>query len=799
MMALPIGLAAGLAALLHLAAGFSVLATFLVAGLAWVAVSGALFWRRKGYLPCDLRRGALAIGGGVVAVLGFLVARGPELLAPPHESEERLPAYVGVVGYHVPMRHDAAGKTFAAELQLGPPPSEPTTPPGDLRFSLPLPEPLRDAGAVNAATRLLVTCEAGKDAAPERCRVELVDLGPRRDYVMGVRSLDVVGGGPEAGGRAREDAWTRVGLIELPAEADLVVRPVTIDGAAGGDEAPAEGAAAGDATASRERRFHVRSGPEEVQLGACHIRRPQGRDDEPLYLTLLDLYYMDGERCRLLPLGEQDVLDGRWIRRDALGRVEIPAHSFLEIGHDKVRFVPLEDRGFRVALSDAAGKPLAPEERRQFEFAAGERVQVALLRRVFTDQGISAQAEAACGQAWQASRPWWHWWEHACRRVKVALEPLALDLKVDRKGGLDLGIDKTDPRWRRLAYVELPAADWERRPGQPRGFIYLQGWWPTNATERTPALGERTLDLPFRLWSGLQYRAELRLTPALDDVRALTVDLRDSEHRMRRATPLAVQLGSEVQAVLEIDRAAGPWQLARAVLVPSLGVALGLLVLMFLRRWPSDGSPDPEGRGLALAALLLVPVAWALLEKALVAYAVMAHAPYDWEAFDQLLVAALVTPGAVAAGVLAGMALGRRLGGKVAGGTLALDRIALLLLLVMSFGRLFFSVLGREALGPVRLVVFLPWVLALFAGYLHRARGATSRLHHPVVVSAVYAVMVAAWYADKGALLLVAVPAAALVIVYAMAPGPWQRWRVLARVLTGGVVLGLLVVVAWPG
>lgn len=795
MMALPVGIAAGLAALLRLLAGFSVLSTFLVAGLAWVAVSGVLFWRRRGYLPCDHRRGALAIGGGVVAVLGLLLARGSELLAPPHESEDRLPVYVGVVGYHLPLRHDAAAKTFAAELQLGPPPSEPTTPPGDLRFSLPLPESLRDAGAANAATRVLVTCEAGKDAAPERCRVELVDLGPRRDYLMGVRSLGGAGT-VTSGAKARVDAWTRVGLIELPGEAELVVRPVTIDGAGGGDET-----AAGDAVVSRERRFHVRSGPDEVQLGACRVRRPGDRE-EPLYLTLLDLYYMEGEGCRLLPLGEQDVLDGRWIRRDALGRVEIPAHSFLEIGHEHVRFVPLEDRGFRVTLSDAAGKPLAPAERSQIEFAAGERVQLALLRRVFTEQGLSAKAEAACAQAWRAARPWWHWWEHACRRVKVTLEPLTLDLKVDRKGGLDLSIDKEEPQWRRLAYVELPPADWERQQGQPRGFIYLQGWWPTNATERTPALGERTLDLPFRLWSGLQYRAELRLTPMAGDVsedaRAVTVDLRDSEHRMQRATPLVVRLGSEVQAVLELDRAAGPWQLARAALVPSLGVALGLLMLLFLRRWPTDGTPDPEGRGLAVAALLLVPVAWALLEKAMVAYAVMAHAPYDWEAFDQLLVAALVTPGAVAAGVVAGLVLGRRLG-REGERTGALEGVAVALLVGISLGRLLFSVLGREALGPVRLVVMLPWALGLFAYYLHRARGATSRLHHPVVVSAVYLVMVAAWYADKGALLLLAVPAAALVIAYAMAPGPWQRWRLLARVLTGGVVLGLLVVVAWPG
>lgn len=706
-------------------------------------------------------------GLGLLGVLIFLV--GPWYVASSASVLPQLPVYVGIASYQLPMiqRRDPAGTQARSEVSvaLGAGARRGLT---DYRVTLPIfPEADDRAPGANSPTTLRVSC-TGAPSGPRQCTASVEIDAARRDY-----HVEVTGGTPR-----------RLGVVEIPSEAQLYF----------GFRSP------GNAANLEERSIPIEVHPDHVTFGRCAV--PRAKD--PLLVSVLDLAFMEtSTACRTLVPSNQDRNLGRWIRREPNGAFEIPTCSYFQIDADGVRYVPLESRSIADRIELPAEQSGAPPLRTEFVLGAREPAQVIFVQRTFQDRSDTVSAPPRgrlqtflrehglrddCRVRWHATSDGVFGQNSACLQVRVSVTRHAVSLSLDPNGSairVELG-----PSLRSDAFVEIPNREWARALAgrqQPVQYIYHHGHWIGSASPYGTARNQEVLDVPFRLLDGPPFRATLDFRRADEEV---AVRLRDGVRQQTFTAPAVVELGapSGPSARLEVADAPAPGPFLRGAMWPAL--TLLALFVLFLGQHP---------RVALLGAGVAVILLWTTLVRAILAYSVILHRPYDWKAFDQLVVGSTVTPLAVALvslAVLYGGPLLERVRrsrrqpamagpptadpdaqeqpastSKAPGDQHSLRRVRVVVwvaLVAVGLARVLFSLFGREQLGGIRIAVAIPliaaglwWLLWTPDPTAHAAP--RTRWWSPFVAGFV---AVAPWYNDGGAMLIIAAPAL-LAVAYA--------------------------------
>lgn len=718
--------------------------------IAWI-LALALSTLRAGLLEGDVWLEKSAVGPLVAGInllfLLLLVVSGPSYLADPSSVRRNRPAVIGVTGYHLAL--DDEGKLGA---DFGP---SPNNLPNEPYFEVPgIPGPKPGRNAVNFPVHFSIECQNAS------CTAGLSPVGLRRDFVVGMR-------------KRGDELLLMAGAATLELGSEYLLQL---------DERM-DSSRARHAPLQREIPISVDS--QGVHFGACEIQRPESEGE--LILPVLEFRFLVTEgRCQLIPISRDDIITGRWINRGPHGGFDIPAHSFFRITARTVQWFPLEDGDIVAQLRTVGGAPLIPPDRVELEFTANEELELSVMRRRFMEVRLSEGRREACEAHWTSTKvshdsrwlpdfeipsaiPSWLFNRGTgCRRMLGELH--ALDFFIERKPkerSVSFRLDSEDGGWGHEVYLDLPFSSWilENKDGEdiPRRHILLTGRWPSGGSVGQQRIGEELLAVPFRLHGTTPYRAVLTLQER--EVEGTLLSIADATQLREISEASArIELGPpDSRVILNYERPSSPHQLARATLYPILlfGVLmLGLAVGGHLTDWGTARISGGVGSTLALI------FASAMLQKSLVAYSVLIHAPHDWEAFDQLLASAFWVPVALATGVAVALIASlfkpdwkAPIYSVLFGAALFLAGVARLLLF------------DRETLGPVRLIALAPalaalaWAFVVVLTHYMRAHRATlvarsrllpAALHSLVMTS--FALAVLSWWRDKGAMLIVTVP-----------------------------------------
>jgi hypothetical protein len=762
---LAVGLATALLAAIALAAiGFSAsawVAAAWVLGLAIAALYGGL---RHGIIWLEHRIVGRVVCVGNVAFTVALMVLGPNLFADAESVQHGRPAVLGVTGYRLALDRDGQ-----AAVDFGP---EPHAAPRAAYFEIPgIPNQSEGSHAVNLPVHLDLTC------SDSRCTLRLAPTGMRRDFTVGVR-------------KPTSPDWEVAGAVDI--ESGHVLRLVerTVLGGDLGQEVDLRG------EPHLERMIPIEVGPDAVRFGDCSIPFDP---DRPIYLPVLELRFMATEDgCRMIDIEQADILRGRWLKRAPDGSVDIPAHSFFELSDGRVRWYPLESHNLAASIVTGDGIEVADPVTAELEFAADEAIELMVFRRRFAEVSLGKALRSECIDDWRASD------ERAfggtgtgCRRLAATLRGLKFSALVERQGLQRLFtvlVDRSDENWGHRVFLDIPFSAWEAQPDAegtpvPRRHILLTGRWPEGASVVGGSVDEQILAVPFRLHGTTPFRAVLTLESGEEQDDAV-LRIADATRRGEvTASRAELSIGPpESQVLVTYERPTSPHGLARGTLWPTLALAIGsALLALFGHRLGAIAI-----RTAAVTSTLALIIAYSLLQKSLVAYSVVIHPPHDWEAFDQLVVSAIAMPLAVAAAAAAAL---------IADG-FTIKRVALVrawlpwallgLTCMVALARVLASVLGREAIGSLRFVVVTPllgaliWMCAIAAARVAVDSPAGRQRVLDAAVLVAGGVLVLSWWADKGAMLMLAVPVA-LAMVY-------HTWR-----LTAGKVLIWIIALGFAG
>lgn len=721
-----IGLATGvLGALALLTIGF---APVIVIPVAWLLTvcAGGLHASLRGASWTEHRIIASIIAVGSLVLLVDLSIHGPSRFAGEQDVESGRPATIGVLGYLLTL--DERGEVA---VELGP---EPSVAPNTPYISIPgIPGQSEGTHATNSPVRVGVACVG------EQCNIQLTPTGIRRDFIVGMRA---------AGG----DDWKMAGAVDIPSTGyALRLRERADLGGPLGTQVLVEG------EAFLERVIPITVDASSVRFGDCEI--PRG--PEPIYLPALEIRFIDTTHgCRLLPLTDEAHLHGRWLSRARDGSIAIPAHSLFEVSEAHVRWYPLEDHNLASSILAQDGTEVVPTPP-QLEVARGDDFELALFRREFREIRLSEAVSEACAQAWRPlGEDWLHPRPTGCRQLLGTLHEQGFVAKVaDREPMFEIRADRRDRRWGHQLFLDISPESWLTDPDEPRRHVLLSGRWPQGTTYSGSNTVEAYLDLPLRLYGTTPYRAVITFETREDD--GVTLWIADALRRGEVQVDSAVlTLGPpDAQALITYERAPHPWRVARGVLWPTLLLSIALTLLSF--SWLTGARiAATASRVAAFGSCVAVVVAHGLLQKALVAYTLVVHAPHDWKAFDQLLSSALILPMTIAfAGALALMGSGATAARGTSHGRRRLWVALALALFAVVLARSVGSVLGREAALGLRFVSLTPilaalfWMCAMAARSFAPRRGMTDGL-----TMALGAGLVLSWWTDKGAMLLLAIP-----------------------------------------